>query len=131
MADISRQIRKQYVQANISLRKFYMCSLNVKLTLFRTYFSLWWNYKKCTITKLHTVYHNTFKLLAGVSKYESISMMCAVFNVQCCQAVIRNLVYKFMHRLEVSKNCVICAIDNSSLHYTSKLRKHWMQLLYK
>ena len=136
-ADISRQIRKQYVQANILLRKFYMCSLDVKLSLFRTYCSpmytaqLWWNYKKCTITKLHTVYHNTFKLLAGVSKYESTSMMCAVFNVQCCQAVIRNLVYKFMHRLEVSKNSIICAIANSSLLYTSKLRKHWMQLLYK
>ena len=65
-ADISRQIRKQYVQANILLRKFYMCSLNVKLSLFRTYCSamytaqLRWNYNMCTITKLHTVYHNTF-----------------------------------------------------------------------
>ena len=106
-ADISRQIRKQYVQANILLRKFYMCSLDVKLSLFRTYYSpmytaqLWWSFKKWTITKLHTVYHNTFKLLACVSKYESTRMMCAVFTVQCCQAVIRNLVYKFTHRLEM------------------------------
>ena len=65
-ADISRQIRKQYVQANILLQKFYMYSLDVKLSLFRTDCSpihtaqLWWNYKECAITKLHTVYHNTF-----------------------------------------------------------------------
>ena len=87
--------------------------------------------KKCTITKLHTVYQNTFKLLAGLSKYECTRMMCAMFNVQCCQAVIRNLVYKFMHRLEVLKNSIICAIANSRVLYISKLRKHWMKLLYK
>ena len=53
-----------FVQGNIILRKFNMCSLGVKLTLFRTYCSpmytaqLWWNYKKSTITKLQIAYHN-------------------------------------------------------------------------
>ena len=49
--DINRQRRTLFVQGNIILRKFNMCSLGVKLTLFRTYCSpmytaqLWWNYK--------------------------------------------------------------------------------------
>ena len=51
--DINRQRRTLFVQGNIILRKFnnIMCSLGVKLTLFRTYCSpmytaqLWWNYK--------------------------------------------------------------------------------------
>ena len=48
-ADINRQRRTLFVQGNIILRKFNMCSLGVKLTLFRTYCSpmytaqLWWN----------------------------------------------------------------------------------------
>ena len=48
--DINRQRRTLFVQGNIILRKFNMCSLGVKLTLFRTYCSpmytaqLWWNY---------------------------------------------------------------------------------------
>ena len=50
--DINRQRITLFVQGNIILRKFNMCSLSVKLTLFRTYCSpmyttqLWWNYQK-------------------------------------------------------------------------------------
>ena len=64
--DINRQRRTLFVQGNIILRKFNMCSLGVKLTLFRIYCSpmyaaqLWWNYKKSTITKLQIAYHNIF-----------------------------------------------------------------------
>ena len=62
--DINRQRRTLFVQGNIILRKLNMCSLGVKLTLFRTYCSpvytaqLWWNCKKSTITKLQIAYHN-------------------------------------------------------------------------
>ena len=68
--DINRQRRTLFVQGNIILRKFNMCSLGVKLTPFRTYCSpmythadtaqLCWNYKKSTITKLQISYHNIF-----------------------------------------------------------------------
>ena len=65
--DINRQRRTLFVQGNIILRKFNnMCSLGVKLTLFRTYCSpmytaqLWWNYNKSTITRLQIAYHNIF-----------------------------------------------------------------------
>ena len=50
--DINRQRRTLFVQGNIILQKFNMCSLGVKLTFFRTYClpmytaQLWWNYKK-------------------------------------------------------------------------------------
>ena len=37
--DINRQRRTLFVQGNIILRKFNMCSLGVKLTLFHTYCS--------------------------------------------------------------------------------------------
>ena len=62
--DINRQRRTLYVQGNMILRKCSMCSLEVKLTLFRSYCSpmyglqLWWNYKKFTLNRLHIAYHN-------------------------------------------------------------------------
>ncbi len=64
--EINRQRRTLFVQGNIILQKFNMCSLGVKLTLFRTYCShvytaqLWWNYTKSTITKLQISYYNIF-----------------------------------------------------------------------
>ena len=119
----------------IILRKFNMCSLGVKLTLFRTYCSpmntaqLWWNYKKSTITKLQIAYHNILKMFLGMSKYESTSYLCTLFDIQCCQSVIRKLVYGFMCRLDSSVNCIIKGILATSLRYTSRIRKHWCSLL--
>ena len=113
-----------------------MCSLGVKLTLFRTYCSpmytaqLWWNYKKSTITKLQIAYHNILKMFLGMSKYESTSYLCTIFDIQRCQSVIRKLVYGFMCRLDSSVNCIIKGILATSLRYTSRLRKHWCSLLY-
>ena len=76
--------------------------IEVKLTLFRSYCSamygvqLWWNYKKSILNILHVAYHNILKLFIGTSKYESTSLLCTLFDVQCCQSVIRNMVYRFM-----------------------------------
>ena len=113
-----------------------MCSLEVKLTLFHSYCSpmygvqLWWNYKKSTLNRLHIAYHNIFKLFIGMSKYESTSLLCTLFDVQCCQSFIRNMVYRFMCRLESSVNYILNDILTSSLRFTSRIRKHWSKLLY-
>ena len=56
--DINRQRIALFVQGNIILRKFNMCSLGVKLTLFRTYCSPMYTAKKSTINKLQIAYHN-------------------------------------------------------------------------
>ena len=65
--DNNRQRRTLFVQGNIILRKL-MCSLGVKLTLFRTYCSpidvysttLLELQKQSRITKLQIAYHNIF-----------------------------------------------------------------------
>ena len=37
----------------------------------------------------YIAYHNILKLFIGTSKYESTSLLCTLFGVQCCQSVIR------------------------------------------
>ena len=56
--DINRQHRTLFVQGNIILRKFNMCSLGVKLTLFRTY-KLLFTYTciQHTLVELQEIYH--------------------------------------------------------------------------
>ena len=65
-----------------------------------------------------------------MSKYESTSYLCTLFDIQCCQSVIRKLVYGFMCRLDSSVNYIIQGILATSLRYTSRIRKHWCSLLY-
>ena len=135
-ADIDRQVKKLYAQGNSILRKFHMCSWDVKLTLFRAYCSplytaqLWWSHKRASINKLNVTYHNLFKMFLGLRKYESTSLLCTALDVQCCQAVIRRLIYSFMVRLAATKNSIITAMYATSMYYTSRIRKHWLHLLH-
>ena len=125
-----RQRRCLSIQGNVLLR------IGVRLALFRSICSpmhtsqLWWNYKKCTMKRLLITYHNVFKMSISMSKYESTSLLCTVCNVLCCQAVLRNLVYRFMCRLQASNNSLVMSIQSSSLVYKSRIRKHWRRLLY-
>jgi len=118
------------------LRKFHMCNPDVKLTLFRTYCTpmytsqLWWSYRKATINKLYTSYHNILKMFLGLSKFESTIVLCIYVNVQCCQSVIRSLVYCFLLRLDSSDNVLVQSILRSSLNFVSRIRVHWMNILY-
>ena len=134
--DIERQRKKIFIQGNTLIRKFYMCSIDIKLELFRSYCSsmytaqLWTNYTGNAIRKLYTAYHNSLKILIGVSTREENSPICANLNVKSCPALIRNLIFKFMTRILDSKNVIINAISGSDCYFTSQMWKHWRQLLY-
>ena len=109
------------VRPIITLCEYICCSIAVRLALFRSFCSpmytshLWWNYKKCTMKRLLITYHNVFKMSISMAKYESTSLLCTVYNVLCCQAVIRNLVYRFMCRLQACNNSLVMSIQSSSL----------------
>ena len=134
--DIRRQCRSLSIQGNILLRNFHMCSLDVKLALFRSYCTpmytaqLWWNHKKCSLNRLCITYHNVLKMSAGLSKFESTSLLCTLSNMPCCKAVIRNLVFRFMCRLYSSDNILVKAVRSSSVIYTSRIRQYWRKLIY-
>ena len=134
--DILRQRKKLFAQCNSIRRKFYMCSIDVKLTLFRSYCSalytaqLWVNYKRTTINSLYTAYHNMLKLLIGVSMREHTRPICVNLEVPYCPALIRKLVYKFKCRLVKSDNHLIKALCDMSCFYRSNIWKHWRFLLY-
>ena len=134
--DMGRQRRQIYMQGNSLLRKFQMCTWDTKITLFSTYCTpmytshLWWNFKKKTVNRLSTSYHNILKMFLGLSKYESTSMLCAFMNIQCFQSLIRKSVFKFMQRLNTSNNTILQMLQKSSLAYTSRIQSHWRNLLY-
>ena len=99
----------------VLVRKFYMCSNNV-----RTYCSslytcqLWWNYKVASIRKLYVAYNNIFRMLFGLPRDCSASNMFVQNGVNNCPAIIRNLVFKFMLRVDKSDNLIICSVLNST-----------------
>ena len=83
-----------------------MCTADVKAKLFRTFCTplytapLWWNFRAYSLRKLTVTYNDVMRLLLCLPKWHSASQMFVNINVPTCQAVIRNLVYKFMNQLE-------------------------------
>ena len=63
--------------------------------------------QETTLDRLHIAYHNILKLFIGTSKYERISLLCTLFDIQCCQSVTKNMVYRFMCRLDCSVICFL------------------------
>ena len=136
--DISRQRSKLYSQGNILARKFSMCSPDVKVTLFRAYCSplytphLWCKYTKTSMNKLNVAFNDALRMLLRVPRFLSGSQMFSELHIPNCAAVIRNLMYKFIVRLDLSENHIIQLLVNpmcSSFRLTSHLRLHWHKSL--
>ncbi len=111
--DIQRQCRNLYSQGNMLVRKFSMCSPNAKVSLFRTFCTpmytaqLWCNFYAYSENKLRIVYNYIMRMLLGLQWCHSASQMFANINVPAYQADIRNLIFKFMCRLDKSENDII------------------------
>ena len=134
--DIGRQRKKIYAQGNSILRKFYMCSLEVKVMLFKSYCTslytahLWTNYSNKALNDFYIAYHNVMKLFIGLRKREHNRPLCVNLDIPYGPALMRNYIYKFMCRLERSQNSILCTINKSDCKYESLLRKKWKSLLY-
>ena len=67
--DIMRQCQQLYACGNVLLRKFHMCSMDVKVKLFNTYCSpmytaqLWWNHTVYSFHRLNVCYNNILRRL--------------------------------------------------------------------
>ena len=63
-ADMMRQRRQLYALGNVLSRRFHMCSIDVKNTLFRSFCTplyncqLWWNFSVQSMHKLNVAYTN-------------------------------------------------------------------------
>ena len=127
--DMKRQLRSLYAKANTPIRKFTKCSLEVKLTLFKSYCTstycshLWANYSKASLSKLRVAYNNVYRHLLGYKKRDSASMMLVGNGVDSFPTINRKYVYRFMNRVVSSSNAIVkCLSDN----YTVKSSTMWM-----
>ena len=136
--DMYRQCRMLYAQANMLARKFYMCSDDVKIRLFQAYCTplytapLWAKFKKTTIHKLQVAYNDCMRILLQKPRWCSASELFCKARVNTFQALLRNLMYKFIGRLDGSQHGIIKLLANPSksvVRYQSHLWKYWYNCL--
>ena len=132
--DTTRQRNKIYAQGNALIRKFYMCTENVKIALFKSYCTtlytstLWCKYRRESLPKLCVAYNNIFRKLTHQARDCSASQMFVSRQLPTCKMLIRRNVYGFMLNVQKSNNLI--SIVHCDILFTSPLWKHWRLLLY-
>ena len=115
-------------------RKFSMCSVPVKIALFKAYCTslytahLWSRYKQESMRKLKVAYNDSMRLLLRAPRCSSASHMFVSVGVPTCLEVLRNLMHTFMCRTTESENDIITVLTNpaySAYRFSSRLWKHW------
>ena len=125
--DLKRQMRKFYANANMLIRKFSKCSVNVKCYLFKTYCStmycsaLWFNSTKTALTKLKIAYNNSLRRLLGLPKYNSASEMFVNLGILLFGELLRKSVFSLKTRISVSHNSCLQSVYNSEIPLFSKI----------
>ena len=132
--DIGRQYRSLCSRANMLKRKFSYCSEDVKICLFKSYCTslytaqLWVNYRLAVYHKFVVCYNNSFRWLMGLQKSCSASNMFVQSGVLSFQELFRKIVYRFLCRVQKSKNELLCKLNNSDIQNSIFARK-WRAIL--
>ncbi len=94
--DIQRQCRKLYGQGNMLVRKFNICTVDVKISLLRTFCTplytsqLRWNHFGYSLNKPKVAYNGIMHMLLRLSRWHNASEIFVNVNVPTCQALVRN-----------------------------------------
>ena len=116
-----------------------MCTDEVKTALFRAYCTplytahLWCNHSKAKMNNIKVAYNDALRILLKYPKWESASKMFVNCNVPTFQALLRNVMFKFMCRLIDSRNGIIISLTDptqSETRYFSSFWKYWNQHVY-
>ena len=92
--DMQRHLRSFYARSNTVLRKFYNCTIDVKLSLFQAYClpsycsHLWVRFNKCTYSKVRVAFNNVYRRILGFNKFDSASHMFAINRIDNFDAFI-------------------------------------------
>ena len=136
--DMYRQRRMLNAKANMLSRKFHWCSDDVKICLFRSYCTplytapLWVTYKKESFRKLKVAYNDCLRTLLKKPRWTSASELFCQTRICSFEALLRNHMYKFICRLNISQNIIVKLLSDPScsmVRYISRFWQHWYNSL--
>ncbi len=131
--DMMRHLR---CRSNTILRKFYRCSVDVKLALFQAYCvptycsHLWVSYNKSTYNKLRVAFNNVYRRILGYTRRDSASNMFVSNRLDNFDMLMRKNVNKFHVRVRSISNTLVTNIYNLITLVNNTMWNKWMNILY-
>ena len=129
--NIHRQRSKFYSSANILLRRFSKCYIDVKCYLFKMYCSnlycssFWYDSSKRAMKKINIAYNNSLRRLLVLHKHNSASETLVNLNILSFGDLLRRFVCSFQSRRIISDNILLSGIFNSTTLLYSPIWAWW------
>ena len=111
--DITREIRNLYFRTNVLKRRFSLCSLEVKLKLFRSFcicfydIALWMNYSKTVYGRMKSCYTKCVKSFFNFHKYNSVTEVFLYLGLPLFDTIVHNSRFSLSSRVLRSSNSLI------------------------
>ena len=135
--DIKRQCRVVYAKGNVLIRKFKVCSPDVKDRLFQSYCSnlycsaLWCSHTAKSLSNLRVAFNNVYRYLHNLDKRTSMSQFFTSRNLDTLRVLLRKSAFSLMSRVKMSDNTLVNTIVNSAFTlFKSTLYEKWHSALY-
>ncbi|XP_045775168.1 uncharacterized protein LOC123874053 [Maniola jurtina] len=129
--DIERERRALAVRCSMVARRFARCNKQVKITLFKAYCqtfytcSLWVSYTQRTYNDLRVQYNNGFRVLMGLPRFCSASLMFAEARTDDFYAIMRKRAASVMSRIRGSSNDILKTLSEQ---LDNPFMRHWIIL---
>ena len=94
--DIRREIRCMFTRCNMLRRRFYNCSMSVKLVLFKSFclcfynIALWNRFRIGVMNKFRSCYIKCAKIFLGFTKYYSVTNMLLLTGLPSFDTLMNN-----------------------------------------
>ena len=111
--DIKRELKCLYTHANILIRRFSLCSVAFKITLFCAYCiclydaALWSKYSQQSILQLKTSYHKCIKMFFGFNKSSSVTNVLLQLGLPSFDTIMHNYKSSFTKQANSSNNSLV------------------------
>jgi len=134
--DIDRVKRNSAMRVNLLIRKFNLCSEEVKCHLLSTYCgqfdtcSLWARYKRLTMDRLRVCHNTILRTLLHLPPWTGANNMFATLNVRSHQEIVRLASFGLCTLVDLRTNELLHTIGHSDASVISDIRTYWSRILY-
>jgi len=111
--DIRREIRCMFTRCNRLRRRFYNCSMSVKLVLFKSFclcfynIALWKKFRIGVMNKLRSCYTKCVKMFLGLMKYYTLTNILLLTGLPSFDTLMINAKKSDVARWSASSNALV------------------------
>ena len=133
---ITSLYRGQCMRGNLLLRNFYMCDVDAKVHLFKSFCTSLYSIplslacKKESFNKLRVCYNNSLRFFMNIDRFSSITEQFVILGVPSFNELLRKTIASLYLRLKRTRNKLLVAVFSSTYFRNSPMFLKWSSHIF-